>query len=258
MRTGRTSRTGRTGKLGKLGKVFGTVLLDIGVPIGSYYLFKYTLGMSEVAALGWGSVFPALRTVWTAVKERKFNGLAGLILIVNVVSLALTFVTGDARLMIVKDSGVTSAVGLGILVSLFMGRPLMTENAKPWLVRGDSRREAAWDKLQEQQPAFRRAEWRFSFVWGVALFLECVVRIIGAYTLSVDTMVWASNVLMVVSMGLAFLVSGAVGSGPMMHMISAEVRAAKAREAEAGEAEAGVEQAVVEQAVAADRTPQTV
>jgi hypothetical protein len=209
----------------KVTRVVGPLILDVGVPVGSYYVLKYVFGMSEVAALGWGSVYPALRTGWSAVRKGQLNGFAGLILVVNVISLGMTFVTGDARLMIVKDSAVTSAVGIGVLVSLRLGRPLMTESAKPWLLKGDARREAAFDRLRAGEARFRRAERRFSLVWGVALLGECVARIVLAYVLSVDTMVWFSTVLMVGSMVLAFWVSGAIGSMPMVQMILAEVRA---------------------------------
>ncbi|CAM5293416.1 hypothetical protein SALBM311S_05184 [Streptomyces alboniger] len=69
--------------------------------------------MSTVAALGWSSVLPAVRTGWSAVKDRTVNGLAALILFVNVVGLLLGFVAGDPRLMLAKDSGVSSVVGMG-------------------------------------------------------------------------------------------------------------------------------------------------
>ena len=58
---------------------------------------------------------------------------------------------------------------------------------------------------------FRRAERTFSLVWGVALLGECVVRVVGAYTLPVDTMVWLGTVILAVSMALAFFVSGVNG-----------------------------------------------
>src|SRR5215218_8915043 len=81
-------------------KNFAPLIVDVAVPLGSYYLFKDGFGMSTFAALAWSSVVPALRTGWSAVKERRTNALAGLILVVNVVSLLLGFVAGDPRLML--------------------------------------------------------------------------------------------------------------------------------------------------------------
>ncbi|WP_020120736.1 VC0807 family protein [Streptomyces canus] len=200
------------------------LIVDVAVPIGAYYLLRDGLGMSTLMALGLSSVVPAVRTGWSVVKERTVNGLAALILVVNVVGLLLSFVAGDPRLMLAKDSGVSSVIGIGVLVSVALGRPMMTAGMKPWLVKGIAEREAAWERLLAGSADFRRAERRFSVVWGVVLLTECVLRVVGAYTLPVDTMVWLGSVVMVVSMAVAFLVSGAIGAGPMARMLIAETK----------------------------------
>ncbi|MFE0546993.1 VC0807 family protein [Streptomyces sp. NPDC058891] len=204
---------------------FMPLIMDVAVPIGSYYLFKDAFGMSTLMALGLSSVVPAVRTVWGVVEVRTINAFAALILFVNVVGLLLSFVAGDPRLMLAKDSGVSSAIGIGILVSVAMGKPMMTAGMKPWLVKGAADREAAWSRLQSASPAFRRAERVFSVVWGVVLLVECVVRVVGAYTLPVDTMVWLGSVVLAVAMVIGFMVSGALAAGPMAHMLIAEVKA---------------------------------
>ncbi|KOU76068.1 membrane protein [Streptomyces sp. MMG1533] len=203
---------------------FVPLAVDVALPIGSYYLFKDGLGMSTLAALGWSSVVPAVRTGWSVVRERTVNGLAALILFVNVVGLLLALVAGDPRLMLVKESGVSSAVGIGVLVSVMLGKPAMTAAMKPWLVKGDAGREAAWGRLEGGCAAFGRFERVFSVVWGVVLLGECVVRIVGAYTLPVDTMVWLGTVIMIVAMVLGFVVSGALAAGPMAAMLEAELK----------------------------------
>ncbi|MGW0082523.1 VC0807 family protein [Streptomyces sp. NPDC003393] len=198
------------------------LLVDVAVPVGGYYLLKDAFGMSTLAALGWSSVVPALRTGWSLVRERRVNAFAALILFVNVVGLLLSLVAGDPRLMLAKDSGVSSAIGIGILVSVALGRPMMTAGMKPWLVKGDAEREAGWARLVAGSAEFRRAEKVFSVVWGVVLLGECVVRVVGAYTLPVDTMVWLGNVIMVAAMVTGFLVSGALAAGPMARMLLVE------------------------------------
>ncbi|MFD4552101.1 VC0807 family protein [Streptomyces sp. NPDC058466] len=202
---------------------FLPLILDVAVPVGSYYLLKNAFGMSTMAALGWSSVVPAVRTAWSAVKERKVNALAGLILFVNVVGLLLSLVAGDPRLMLAKDSGVSSAIGIGILVSVKLGRPMMTAGMKPFLIKGDAAKNAAWDRLVAGSPRFRKAERVFSLVWGVVLLGECVLRIVGAYTLPIDTMVWLGTVVMITSMAVAFLVSGRFAVVPMEKMLEEEL-----------------------------------
>ncbi|MEV7884108.1 VC0807 family protein [Streptomyces sp. NPDC002817] len=210
---------------------FGSLIVDVAVPVGSYYLFKDAFGMSTFAALAWSSAVPAGRTVWSVVRERTVNGLAALILVVNAVSLLLGLVSGDPRLMLAKDSGVSSIIGVGILVSVVLGRPMMTAGFKPFLVRGDSAREAAWRRLAdgtaEGSSAFLRGERVFSVVWGVVLLAECVARVVGAYTLPVDTMVWLGSVILAGSMALAFVVSRVIAAEPMARLLIAEVRVAE-------------------------------
>ncbi|KQX71584.1 VC0807 family protein [Streptomyces sp. NPDC002962] len=216
---------------------FAPLLVDVAVPLGSYYLFKGAFGMSTFAALAWSSLVPAGRTLWSAVSRRTVNGLAGLILVVNVVGLALSLVSGDPRLMLAKDSGVSSTIGIGILVSVVLGRPMMTAAVKPFLVKGDAVREAAWARLESGASVasadFRKRERAFSVVWGVVLLVECVVRVVGAYTVPVDTMVWLGSVVMVVAMGIGFVVGGALGAGPMAAMVAFETGAGEAVEEEA-------------------------
>ncbi len=200
-------------------RTFVSLLLDVGVPIGSYYLLKSGFGMSAVAALGWSSVIPVLRTGWGVFRRREVNALPLLILLANLVGLLLSFETGDARLMLAKDSAVGSLVGFALLGSVLVGRPIMTVTLKPWLVKGDPGREAAWTRLRRESAEFRRAELMFSGVWGVAFVGECGLRIVGVYSLPVDTMVWLGTVVMIATMALAFLVSGALGAAPMARMI---------------------------------------
>ncbi|WP_018543719.1 VC0807 family protein [Streptomyces sp. LaPpAH-108] len=223
-----TKTTGNQSRRPSALENFKPLLVDVAVPLGAYYVLKDAFGMSTFAALVWSSVVPAARTVWSLVRERTANALALLILTVNVVGLALSFVSGDPRLMLAKDGAVSSTVAVGILVSVALGRPMMTAGMKPFLVKGDAAKEAAWERLMSGAAAgsadFRRKERAFSVVWGVALLAECGARVVGAYTVPVDTMVWLGGVLMAVVMALAFVVSGAVAAGPMERILADEVK----------------------------------
>ncbi|MGK5629766.1 VC0807 family protein [Streptomyces sp. URMC 123] len=207
---------------------FTPLIVDAAVPMASYYLLTKACGMSTLAALAWSSVLPAARTAWGIVKERRLNGLAALILVVNVVSLLLSSVTGDVRLMLAKDSAVSSVIGIVVLVTAFAGRPLMTTGLKPWVTKGEAEKTAAWQRLSERSARFRRAERTFSIVWGAALLGECVVRVVGAYTLPVDTMVWLGNVVLGVAVVLAIVIGGRWAVDPMEKMVEAEAAGADA------------------------------
>ncbi|MEV0126312.1 VC0807 family protein [Streptomyces sp. NPDC050703] len=200
------------------------LVLDALLPTALYYLLTKGFGMGTLAALAWSSVSPAGRTAWGLAKERRVNGLAALILTANVVGLLLGLVAGDPRLMLAKDSGITATVGVAVLLSVLGGRPLMTAALKPWVTKGDPARTAAWDRLSGGRGRFVRLERTFSVVWGLTLFGEAAVRVIGAYTLPVDTMVWLGGAIAAVTITGAVFVSGALAAGPMEKMVAADVR----------------------------------
>ncbi|MGW7573192.1 VC0807 family protein [Streptomyces sp. NPDC054765] len=198
------------------------LVLDVGIPLASYYILSDGFGLSEVAALAWSSVVPALRTVWGLVRGAGVNGLALVILIVNVMGLVMSTMTGDPRLMLAKDSGVSSIVGIAVIASVFMGKPLMTAGLKPFVTKGNAAKNAAWDRLMAGSAPFRRAERRFSLIWGTVLLVECVARVVGAYTLPVHTMVWLGTVLMLVAILFAMVIGGGSCADPMEKMVKAE------------------------------------
>ncbi|MFF7977503.1 VC0807 family protein [Streptomyces sp. NPDC007901] len=241
----KTTNTGSQSKQRQAGVLenLRPLIVDVAVPLGSYYFFKEAFGMSTFAALAWSSVVPAVRTVWSVVRERRVNGLAALILVVNVVGLALSFVSGDPRLMLAKDGAVSSTVGIGILVSVALGKPMMTAGLKPFLVKGDAAREAAWERLASgtavRSAEFLKKERVFSVIWGLVLVVECVARVVGAYTIPVATMVWLSSLLLVVAITLGMVVCGGAAAEPMACLITDEVKrqeaAAQEREKEQAE-----------------------
>lgn len=176
--------------------VLRPLVLDLGIPLGSYYLMR-AAGVPLVPALGLSSVLPAVRTILGLIKDRKINGLAALMVVVNVVGIAITFWTGDPRLMLAKEAVLSSTIGIALLVSAFVGTPLMTAGAKPMLTKADAARNAAFDRLSATSRRFGRLERLFSATWGLVLLSECVVRVVCAFTLPVATMVWLSTVMTV-------------------------------------------------------------
>jgi hypothetical protein len=203
-------------------KALTPLVVDVAVPLGIYYAAHKGFGLGLVTSLALGCVLPAVRTVAGLVRDRSLNALAGLMLAVNAVGIALSFVTGDPRLMIAKDSGISSVIGLVVLLSAFRGRPLMTAGLKPFLTRGEAGRETAWDRLLDASPRFRVLERRFSAIWGVALLAECAARIAGAYTLPVETMAWLGAVFLVAALGVAAVVSGGAATEELKAMVDAE------------------------------------
>jgi len=200
------------------------LLIDVGIPVGTYYLLRNAFGVSLWLSLALSSIGPAVRAAAGLVAERKLNVLAMLMLAVNLAGIAASFLTGDPRAMIAKDSAVSSVIAFAILGSVVLRRPLMSAGLKPFMTKGEPRRTAAWDRLSTASPRFRRLELLFSLVWGMTLLAECAARLAGAYLLPVATMVWLGTVLTLGAIALA-IVAGGAAAGPIQKMIDAEAAA---------------------------------
>ncbi|MEV4557048.1 VC0807 family protein [Kitasatospora sp. NPDC049285] len=205
------------------------LLLDVALPVGVYYGAHAGLGLGTVAALALSSAVPAVRTVGELLRGRSASPLAALMLVVNLAAIALSFLSGDPRLMLAKDGAVSSVVGASMIVTALLGRPLMTAALKPFVVKGDAAREAAWERVSGTV-AFRRGARAFSLAWGVPLVLECAARVVGAYTLPVDTMVWLGTVLLLGALGVGVLAGGAPANR-IAALVGAEVKADAVRNA---------------------------
>jgi hypothetical protein len=218
-----------------MGAALRPLLIDVGVPVGSYYLLHGAFGLSVWLSLALSSAGPAVRAIGGAATERKLNLLAALMLAVNLAGIVVSFLTGDPRAMIAKDSLVSSVIAFAILASAATRHPLMSAGLKPFMTKGTPERTAAWDRLSAGCSRFRRLEMLFSAIWGCALLADCVARLAGAYTLPVATMVWLSTVMILGAVG-AGIVAGGVAARPIEKMIDAAAEAGAEAEAEATDA----------------------
>jgi hypothetical protein len=214
-----------TGQRPGLAAALRPLVIDVGIPLGTYYLLRDAFGVSLWLSLALSSIGPAVRSVAGLAAARQLNLLAALMLAVSLAGIGVSFVTGDPRAMIAKDSAVSSVIAFAILGSVVLRRPLMSAGLKPFMTRGQTERIAAWDRLAATSGRFRRLEGAFSAIWGLALLAECVARLVGAYTLPVTTMVWLGTVMTLGSIGVA-IVAGGAAAGPIQKMIDAESAAA--------------------------------
>ena len=215
---------GSAGRRAEVAAALRPLLIDVGIPVGTYYLLRDAFGLSLWLSLALSSVGPAVRAIAGLVAARKLNLLAVLMLAVNSAGIGVSFLTGDPRAMIAKDSVVSSVIAFAILGSVMLRRPLMSAGLKPYMTRGKTERIAAWDRLSMASARFRRLELAFSTIWGLTLLAECAARLVGAYALPVTTMVWLGTVMTLGAIGVA-IVAGGAAAGPLQEMIEAEAAA---------------------------------
>lgn len=155
---------------------------DVGLPVATYYAL-HLLGVSDWIALLTASGVAAARIVWSAIRERRLNQFATVMLLVYGLGFALAFVTGDPRTLLLKSSFVTAAVGAVFLATAIHGRRPLTLSAAQSFVPAKS---AGLAELYRTDPEVRRGFRLSSTVWGVGLLAEAVLRIPLVYLLPID------------------------------------------------------------------------
>src|ERR1700755_2959825 len=83
-----------------------SLVVDLAIPLASYYLLRRA-GCGLVISLALSSVAPAAHAVLDLVRGRAVSGLAALVLVVNMASAAVSFWTGNPRVMLAKDGAVS-------------------------------------------------------------------------------------------------------------------------------------------------------
>jgi len=188
---------GRYRRLGDLGKDdHSGIGSGYRLAPGAYYAL-HLIGVRDWPTLLRAALVAGARVAWVAVRARAPNPFAMLMVIAFGVGLALAFVTGDARFLLVKDSITTAAVGITFLVMVALGRPLTLATAKAW----EPERAAGWSERFRTNPAVRHWHRTASIVWGAGLLTEAIVRVPLIYLLPIHVMVAVSAALEIVFFG---------------------------------------------------------
>jgi hypothetical protein len=147
--------------------------INIALPLLIYHYAAPHFG--ERNALILSSAPPIL---WSAIEIARFRRLDAVSLLVVIgifLSLAAMTLGGDPRLLLARESLVTGMIGLIFLGSLTLARPLMFYLARSSMAKESAeaadRFESLWLK-----PRFVRSMYLMTWVWGIGLVCEAVLR----------------------------------------------------------------------------------
>lgn len=185
---------------GHLPPFVSVLLWDIGLALGVYYGAR-ALGADEYVSLLAGTVTAGLRVAYVAIRERRFDIFPAVMTAVFAVGLALSFVSGDARALLLLKS-ISMVVVAAILVgTCAVGSPATFSMAKRFGAEDDQTRQR-WDALYAHVPAYRKLHLTMTLVAAGVLLLEAVARIPMIYLLPLDVAVATSSVMLPAVFGL--------------------------------------------------------
>jgi hypothetical protein len=154
-----------------------SVLLNAVVPVVVYNLALRSVTSSEAVALSLAAVVPLLGTAVELARRRRLDFIGTLAVLGIAVSLGGMLVSGDPRLLLMRESFLTGALGLACLLSLVvLPRPLMFYVGRQFMAADDPRQlelyESSW-----RSPAGRRVHRLITAVWAGAYVGEFLARV---------------------------------------------------------------------------------
>ena len=166
-----------------------TVSVQVVLPIGIYLLLVHS-GVTAAWALVGSAAASVAALVVDYVRTREVSTLGLLVLVQFSLSVAVAGVTGNPRLVLLKDYLVTAAIALGALASLALRRPFIAR------IRRDlSPDRDTFDRRWATQAPFRRVHRRLTLLWTVGLLSEAGAAAVVIYAVPLVVAVVATNIL---------------------------------------------------------------
>ncbi len=142
-----------------------TLTVNVVLPFATYVLMTRVLGTGEVTALLVSGIWPVLEIGYTMVKQRVVDEFSVFVLVGIVIGVLTTLFSDDARAVFLKDSITTGLIGVVMLVTLVVGRPLTFYLGRRFATDGSAVQRQWWNGWW-QYPQFRRVQRNIGLMWG--------------------------------------------------------------------------------------------
>ncbi len=159
--------------------------------------------MGETGALIASAVPPIVWSLIELVRFRRVDALSVMVVAGIVLSVAAMALGGSPRMLLLRESLVSGAVGVVFLLSLPMRRPLIFYLARATVAREMEGGAARFETLWRERPALVSAMRLMTLVWGVGLTGETALRAWMALT-------WPIERFLVVSPFIGYGIYGAL------------------------------------------------
>jgi hypothetical protein len=159
--------------------------------------------LGETGALIASAVPPIVWSLIELVRFRRVDALSVVVVAGIVLSVAAMALGGSPRMLLLRESLVSGAVGVVFLLSLPMRRPLIFYLARATVAREMEGGAARFETLWSERPALVSAMRFMTLVWGVGLTGETALRAWMALT-------WPIERFLVVSPFIGYGIYGAL------------------------------------------------
>lgn len=171
------------GRSSLLRSILGLLIINVAIPFGCYTLLK-AYHASDVTALGVAGIAPALAALISVLRGRRVNIISLFVLGGLIIGIIAIFLGGDPRVLLIRESLFTGALGLTCFVSLLFPRPLMFSVGRSFIAGKDPEQIARYNQLW-QNPSARHASRVTTVVWGIVYSGDFLLRLLLVLTLPV-------------------------------------------------------------------------
>ena len=171
-----------------------SILINAAVPFAIYLILKH-YGYSDLTALSAAVLFPLIGSTISIVRQRTLDLIAAIAIIGIAVSMIAVFLGGNSKILLIRESLLTVALGIACFVSLLFPRPLMFYFGRYFATANDPVRRTSYNKLW-QYPYFCYVNRVITLVWGVAYLGEFILRVILVYTLPTAIVLAVSPIIL--------------------------------------------------------------
>ncbi|MBC8745690.1 MULTISPECIES: VC0807 family protein [Paraburkholderia] len=149
----------------------------------------YRLALPRVGETGALIASAVPPVVWSAIELARFrrvDALSVMVVVGIVLSVAAMALGGSPRMLLLRESLVSGAVGVVFLLSLPMRRPLIFYLAHATVAREMEGGAAHFEALWRERPGLPTAMRTMTLVWGVGLSAETALRAWMALTWPIE------------------------------------------------------------------------
>jgi hypothetical protein len=190
---------GRTAALRR--RLAAQLLFELVLPLGSYYGLR-AAGASQWLSMVAGGVLLLPWSGYGLVRRRRVEAMAVFTLSLVVAGTLLSLISGSPRVLMIRDSWLTAAIGLWVLGTLLTRRPfIMSASRGIVIAKVGEAGLAQWEARWDAEPTFRHHLRLVTAVWGAVFLLDAVLRVVLAYTIPVDAFPLTSTVLWLALLG---------------------------------------------------------
>ncbi|MGW1075361.1 VC0807 family protein [Streptomyces sp. NPDC002537] len=177
--------------------------IDILLPLALFYILR-AQGITQWQALLFSSAIPAAHALGTAVLRRRVEFFDLFIVGLLAVSAGTSLISGNPRVLLLKDAALPALLGLWIIGTLFLSRPFTFHfGAKLRTGAAVEEAERAWREMPEYRGALRG----LTVLWGCGQLLDAALSTVEALTLPVDVVPLVGRIQSITLIALVVVVT---------------------------------------------------